>query len=399
MKIKNSALVFLAAFFFCLCVASHALADDDASLSVGLKPERQQYISGEQIYVGVVIKNASEKPVLIPTTWALGGKLLIEIEGYGETLDPFIKPVDLAYETALLLHPDAEHVQIFGWGETAIEHSPKFEYGRKYRIRATFKSNGTYLAWDQEKRRAVPSPCWKGEVVSDWVEFEIIEPSGDEDKAAYALLTNNNKDIWKALDLYDHDTAPTEALEKIMQQHPKSTYARIICETLTARTAHYPMTNAHLEKIKTYRQFAAENWANDILGHVIDTYIIQSLIYLREYEKARALIRGTRESTDTPRVIAYLGYFENWLKQREAEDAARTPNAPPQETPEPPTGGQTPGPPNATGTGTSSQGGAEGAIAEATPFPWAIVIVIAIAALALGAVTTLLLTRKNRREA
>jgi hypothetical protein len=66
----------------------------------------------------------------------------------------------------------------------------------------------------------------------------------------------------------------------------------------------------------------------------------------------------------------------------------------------PPTSEETPlsrdgSTPNTTHTGTSS----EGAVAAAAPFPWVIVIVVAIAALSLGAITTLLLTRKNRREA
>jgi hypothetical protein len=52
--------------------------------------------------------------------------------------------------------------------------------------------------------------------------------------------------------------------------------------------------------------------------------------------------------------------------------------------------------PNATDTGTSSQGGAEGPVAEAAPFPWTIAIVAAVAALAVGAITSLLLTRRKK---
>jgi lysozyme family protein len=86
--------------------------------------------------------------------------------------------------------------------------------------------------------------------------------------------------------------------------------------------------------------------------------------------------------------------------EMDAQDERREPEPTPTGTSIPaPTvtdSGRTSGTPNAAGTGTSSEGGAEDAVAQASPFPWAIVVVVAIAALSLGAITTLLLTRRKK---
>ena len=295
MRTNHLLTVILVTFVLLACFSSRVQAEE-AKLAVRLLPERQEWISGETICIAVIIENISTHGVLIPTAWSLGDKLLVKIEGYEHLSSPFALPDRLAYWTVSMLEPGERFHKTFGWCNVNFVREPG-----KYRIRAIFQSDGKYLS-----REGTFKECWKGRVESEWVEFEVVEPKTGADKAAYKLLTDNGKkDIWKSLGAYGYKYAPKESLQKVMEEYPTSTYARIACESLAARFVDYP---PHLEKVINLREFAQKHWPEDLLVHVIDTRIVECLVALRRKEEALALIEKIKERTDNPRVHERLGH-------------------------------------------------------------------------------------------
>jgi len=268
----------------------------EAKLAVRLEPERPQCIVGEPVRITVSIVNTSQGTVLIPISWEPGDRLLVDMEHQGRITrgSPFVLPATLGYEEVHSLEPGSGFHRTFAYmGSGTVVKEPG-----KYRVRAIFQSEGKYLS-----REGTYKECWKGKVMSEWVEFEIVEPKTDADKAAYALLTDKGaKDIWKSLATYGHDKAPIETFEKVMEKYPTSAYARIACETLAKRYRN----RSRLSGLRQCRKFAEEHWREEVLIHIIDSYIAECLAAAHKREDALALIAQIKARTDNVRVRNHL---------------------------------------------------------------------------------------------
>lgn len=253
-------------------------------LELSLFSESNEILLGQRLLISVIVKNISEKDILIPVSWTCES-LLLTVQGGDRQYAFCLERGDMIADTECLLKPGQWHSRQFDAVQRLV-----MEPG-SCKVTAAYRSPGVLRSLvDIDTLKTVEKECWKGEVETVPLEIRIRAPESPQDKAALGVLRRGSGMVSPYLYAFapDHELAGA-----VIREYPKSEYARY-CEYAMgesyARNAFPSANRSWIDKAMPHLKATVENYPR--FSFTDDAIFLMAKLMWRtgEQDEARQLI-------------------------------------------------------------------------------------------------------------
>ncbi len=269
--------------------AAATQGENGNTIEVSLFAERDSIFVGEPMALWILIRNRSDRPVVVPTSFYTGEYLHLKTSVNGRaTTETFAGPVgpSLFGEDGKELKP-SEAVRV----AAAFFTRPFAETPGEMVLQATLQSPGTYPRWRYvgDRREESPVACWAGKVASRPLTITVKPLTQPDDIAAWDEVRSKDHGYgWYATLRASDDERFTTVLTKfprsIFARHATLALAQAYGRRCLNNGPYYDETVEHAKRvIEKYDPF----WLTD------DAHLLLAEVYLQRNrqnpgDKARA---------------------------------------------------------------------------------------------------------------